>query len=80
MTEATLSEMTDAMLSYMSEPRTDKEVLEMLEKRYGIDTDLAEAVMLRAAGKGAICIAPGTNARKWTTKARARAALQEAEE
>lgn len=80
MTEATLPEMTDALIAYVSESRTRDEMVEMLSRRFGVLPEVAGSVVVRAAGKGLISIAPGTSAKRWTTTARARALSRQAED
>lgn len=72
--------MTDALLAYLGESRTKDEMVALLRRRFGVDPVMAEDIVVRAAGKGLISIAPGTSAKRWTTTARARALSRQAED
>lgn len=72
MTDRTVTEIEDDIIVFLDDPHTMQEVLDEMPE----DEDIVRRIMLLMASQGRIMIAPGTNAKKWTTSVRAKCTLK----
>lgn len=73
MTEATVTQLKDRILSYCETAHTQQEIMDHL----GIDRSIASSLMLKMVASKELAIAPGTCGKGWITGAKAKAMLKQ---
>lgn len=75
MTETDIHAIGEMICDYVRTPRDKAEIVRHLVDM-GVHPTVASNAVPWAAGRGLIAMAPGTSAQRWTTKARAKQAMQ----